>query len=82
MYIIESQSDHQPSAASVIDKKRPQTESLILSGEEKRSLGRTENRTGAPFAKIQILKDVTATRAAQRKHQHHRATVSSKAALI
>lgn len=42
MYTIESQSDPRPSAASLIETKRPQTESLILSGEEKHSPGRRE----------------------------------------
>lgn len=65
MYIIESQSDHQAPAASVIEKKPPQTETLILVGEEKHSLGRklmdscTRDRCSEVlllFAKIRMLK--------------------------
>lgn len=76
MYIIESQSDHQASAASVIEKKPPQTEALILFGEEKHSQERkltdscTPDRCSEvllPFAKIGILKNKKATRVVQQK---------------
>lgn len=75
MYIIESQSDHQAPAASVIEEKPPQTEALILF-EEKHSLQRklsdscTPDRCSEvllPFAKIRILKNEKATRAVQQK---------------
>lgn len=76
MYIIESQSDHQAPAASVIEKKPPQTEALILFGEEKHSLqpklsdSCTPDRCSEvllPFAKIRILKNEKATRVVQQK---------------
>lgn len=76
MYIIESQSDHQALAASVIEKKPPQTEALILFGEEKHSQERkltdscTPDRCSEvllPFAKIGILKNKKATRVVQQK---------------
>lgn len=76
MYILESQSDHQAPAASVIEKKPPQTEALILFGGEKHSLERkstascTPDRCSEkllPFAKIRILKNEKVTRVVQQR---------------